>query len=84
MALISLKHNKKDNNGSVVRDRIEEDPNGKGLVTRSSKREVTLSNRNGLINGLTIAEQDPALNRGSRSAKDKKKKVGASAALLKK
>jgi hypothetical protein len=85
MALISLKNNKKDKNGLVVKEHVEEDPSGKGLVKRSSRFEEPLTNRNGLINGLTIAEQDPNMARGNKSAKSKdKKRVGASAALLKK
>ncbi len=85
MALISLKNNKKENNRHVVKGRVEDDPGGKGLVKRSSRFEEPLTNRTGLINGLTIAEQDPNIGRGNRSAKSKdKKKVGASEALLKK
>jgi hypothetical protein len=83
MALISLKNNKKGSNGHVVKDHVEDDPHGKGLVKRSSTMKEPLSNRTGLINGLTIAEQDPNRNRGNKSSKGKKK-VGASAALLKK
>jgi hypothetical protein len=85
MALISLKNNKKVKNGFVAKGRVEDDPGGNGLVKRSDRFEEPLTNRTGLINGLTIAEQDPNIRRGNKSAKSKdKKKIGASEALLKK
>jgi len=85
MALISLKNNKKESTGHAVKGRVEDDPGGKGLVKRSSRFEGPLTNRTGLINGLTIAEQDPNIRRGNKSTKSKdKKKIGASEALLKK
>jgi len=83
MALISLKNNKKENNKLVVKARLEDDSSGKGLTKRSSRLDEPFTNRTGLINGLTIAEQDPTLHSENKSSKGKKK-VGASAALLKK
>jgi hypothetical protein len=83
MALISFKNNKKENNKLHVKARLEDDSSGKGLTKRSSRLDEPFSNRTGLINGLSIAEQDPNIHRGNKSSKDKKK-VGASAALLKK
>ena len=83
MALISIRNNKKDTNSPIANEKVVDDPAGKGLVKRSSRLEEPLTNRTGLINGLTIAEQDPNLSRGNKTSKGKKK-VGASAALLKK
>ena len=86
MALLSSRNDKKSKNGLMRDDRVENDPKGKGFVKRSGKVSGTLSNRTGLINGLTIAEQDPAINKGQRSKKAKggKPKAVASGALLKK
>ena len=86
MALISLRNNKKSRNGLERDDRIVDNPQGKGFVKRSGKVSGILTNRTGLINGLTIAEQDPAITKGQRTKKAKgtKAKDGASKALLKK
>lgn len=85
MALISLKNNKKESPNPTVKDRVKEDPNGRGLVMRTNGSKEPFTNRTGLINGLTIAEQDPNVKKRKASKKSKgNNKVGASAALLKK
>jgi hypothetical protein len=87
MALISSKNNKNNSEGFVRNEHVEDDSSGRGFVKRSGKYEGTLTNRTGLINGLTIAEQDPSLKRAAKGKKgkdEKKKRVGASEALLKK
>jgi hypothetical protein len=88
MALISSKNNKNTSGGLVSDERVEDDSSGRGFVKRSGKYEGTLTNRTGLINGLTIAEQDPSLKKAvkgtkGKKGKDEKRKVGASEALLK-
>jgi len=86
MAIISGRSDKKNGSSIVTDDRVEERPDGKGYVIRSGKIQGTLSPRTSLINGLTIAQQDPDMRKASGRSKNKKAKpkVGLSKALLKK
>lgn len=88
MLFLSQKNNKNGSEGLVSDEHVEDDPAGKGFVKRSGKVHNTLSNRTSLINGLTVAEQDPALKKatkgGAKNGKDPKKKVGGSGAMLSK
>jgi len=86
MLFKSQKINKNASEGADIDEHVEEDPAGKGFVKRSKKVHTTFTNRTSLINGLTVAEQDPVIRRPKADKKgtEGKKKVGGSSALLKK